>query len=299
MSEAVGPHDIVRGGDVRLEPVDLPGAVKGLRAGVLLRAANGSVHIEVALVELEPGGWVAGHMHAFEESFYILSGALLFSLEGASYALERNDFGFAPVAGAHAWSNPNAKPVRWLRVRAPQPRLIGGAAPVYDAPRVDIPSVGRAPDERDPSVRCVGRFRDEDMPHPGPLAMPGYHGHNVRDVAIRMMVDDVLGARHHTLFMAEFAPTSTKGLAAEEHYHPFEEIYYLVDGAATTSFGGEEVDVKAGDLLWTGVNASHGFRNPGEVPVRWIEAQAPSPPQSDAFFFESKWKELEAWESPT
>ena len=50
----------------------------------------------------------------------------------------------------------------------------------------------------------------------------------------------------------------------------------------------------AGDLVFMGVGASHGFTNTGSVPVRWIEAQAPIPPASDGFFFHEDWRKLEA-----
>lgn len=124
--------------------------------------------------------------------------------------------------------------------------------------------------------------------------MPGYHGHNIRDIAIRMMVDDILGAVHHTLFMVEFARGDRQGvLSAKEHFHPFEEIYYLVEGAARGTLDGQTVDVAAGDLIWTGTNSSHGFVNLGPGPVRWLEVQAPAPPRSNAMQFEDDWKALD------
>ena len=126
----------------------------------------------------------------------------------------------------------------------------------------------------------------------GPLTMPGYHGPNIRSIFVRMLVDELLGSRHHTLFMVEFGPQATKGRAATEHYHPFEEAYYLVAGSATGTLDGEVVDVAAGDLVWTSVNSTHGFVNEGDVPVRWLEVQAPVPPASDAFYFPKDWEHL-------
>ena len=65
-------------------------------------------------------------------------------------------------------------------------------------------------------------------------------------------------------------------------------------GTGSASLGGEEHDVGPGDLLFLGVNASHGIRCTGDDPVRWIEVQSPKPPQSDAFFFEDDWREQRA-----
>jgi quercetin dioxygenase-like cupin family protein len=264
------------------------------REVVLLSAAQGSVHMEVALSELAPGDTIAGHLHPFEESFYVLSGRALIAIDGQRHALVTGDFGFAPVATPHAWSNPYDEPVRWLRVRAPQPRRIGDVTGTYRNRDLPVPVDGRPVDEQDPRSRFVGHFAPIDLGAPGPLSMPGYHGHNIRDIAIRMMVDDILGAVHHTLFMVQFAPSDhgEEMLSAKEHFHPFEEIYYLVAGSARGTLDGQTVDVTAGDLIWMGTNSSHGFVNLGDEPVRWLEVQAPAPPRSHALIFEDDWKSL-------
>jgi len=283
-------YEVVRDGDAAWETAPHGDA----RQAVLLSAAHGSVHMEVALVELPAGGTIPGHMHPFEESFFMLSGAALVAIDGQSYAIDTHDFGFAPVAAAHAWSNPHGSPARWLRVRAPQPRRIGRTTATYPRDDQAVPTAGLAPDEADPRARFVGHFSDVDLGPPGPLAMPGYHGHNIRDISIRMMVDDILGAEHHTLFVVQFAPSGHgEVLSAKEHFHPFEEIYYLVEGSARGTLDGETVDVEAGDLVWMGTGSSHGFVNLGDGPVRWLEVQAPAPPRSHAMFFEDDWKALD------
>ncbi len=280
-----------------LQPVTPPrSGSAGLSACTMLSAAHGSVHTEVAVSELAPGGSVAGHLHPFEESFHVLGGRPLLNLGGRCYQLRPGDFGFAPVALAHAWSNPHGEPARWLRVRAPQPRRIGATLGAYASDEVAPPAggQGRAPDERDPTCHFVGHFSDDDLAPPGPLAMPGYHGHNVRNISIRMLVDDILGAQHHTLFMVQFAPGTIPGrLPAKVHFHPFEEVYYLLQGQARGWLDGEPNDVAAGDLVWTSTNGSHGFVNTGDMPLRWLEVQAPAPPPSGAFFFEDDWRQLE------
>jgi mannose-6-phosphate isomerase-like protein (cupin superfamily) len=52
------------------------------------------------------------------------------------------------------------------------------------------------------------------------------------------------------------------------------------------------VRVNTGDLVWVGVNGTHGFINDGDQPVRWLEAQSPVPPSEDAFYFPDDWKQL-------
>ena len=288
-------YAIVPAHSARLQPVERPGW-QGLSACTLLGAAQGAVHVEAGLAELAPGGRVGGHLHPFEESFYLLDGRLLVSVGGDAYELGPGDFGFAPVGTPHAWANPFDRPARWFRVRSPQPRPIGGnATGTYPSDLVAPPAAGRRPDEADPSCRFMGHFSDADLPPPGPLSMPGYHGHNVQNISIRMMVDGILGAQHHTLFMVQFAPgpSPRPGLTAREHFHPFEEVYYLLQGRARGWLDHEPRDVAAGDLVWASTNGSHGFVNTGDVPLRWLEVQAPAPPPANAFFFEDDWAALE------
>jgi mannose-6-phosphate isomerase-like protein (cupin superfamily) len=274
---------------------------EGLSVAVLLGPADGSVHMELAISELRPGGRIRAHIRPFEESFFLLSGSAVLTLGGQTSGVRQNDFGFAPIGIAHGWHNAGTEAARWFRVRAPQPRPIGEAAGTYPAPRAlgadsttNLEARARTVDELDPFVRFLGHFSEEDMPAPGPLSMPGYHGQNVRGVSIRMMVDEVLGAHHHTLFMVEFTPSTAKMPGAKEHFHPFKEAFFFVSGSARASLAGEEQDVRAGDVLFLGVNASHGIRNTGSDPVRWIEVQAPKPPPSDGYFFEDEWRIADA-----
>jgi quercetin dioxygenase-like cupin family protein len=300
-AERVMASKVISGASRVPEPVDgAPAVAEGLSVAVLLGPADGSVHMEVAVSELQPGGRVREHIHPFEESFFLLSGSLVLTLGGQTYRLRENDFGFAPIGIAHSWHNAGTEPARWLRVRAPQPRPVGEAAGTYPVPGasgadsgIELATHGRPVDELDPFVRFLGHFSEEDMPAPGPLSLPGYHGHNVRGVSIRMMVDEVLGAHHHTVFMVEFTPSTAKMPGAKEHFHPFEEAFFFLKGSARASLAGEEQDVGPGDVLFLGVNASHGIRNTGGEPVRWIEVQAPKPPPSDGFFFEDDWRGAE------
>jgi mannose-6-phosphate isomerase-like protein (cupin superfamily) len=277
-------------GDHPSEPGD------GVRVAEYLGAAQGASHLAVSIVELTPGARVRGHLHPFEESFYVLGGEGLLNLAGRSFALVPGDFGLVPVASGHAWANPGDAPTRLLRVYSPQPRPIGGQGGwgVYAAPDVAVPDTGEVVDELHPRHGLVGHFDDTDMPPPAPILMPGYHGMNIRNVSIRMMVDELLGSRHHTLFVVEFAPSGTPALSAKEHFHPFDEIYYFLYGHAVGSFDGEQVPIGPGDLVFAGVGASHGFSAVGDTPVRWIEAQAPLPPTSHGFFFHDDWAKLEA-----
>jgi mannose-6-phosphate isomerase-like protein (cupin superfamily) len=285
--------EIVRDAASRLQPFESPAGSAGFSRAVLIDDDRSS-HVEIALCRLDPGGHVAGHLHPFEESFYVLAGAALLRIDGARHALRTDDFGFVPVATPHAWSNPHDEPVTWYRIRSPQPRPLGrsnGTLPVKD---FRLPDEGQPVDEMDPTIRFVGHFSEADLNAPGPLSMPGYHGHAVRDISVRMMVDDVLGAIHHTHFMIQFAPRKDEGLSGSAHFHDFEEAYFLLQGTGEVVEEGERFTVSAGDLVWQNSGTMHGWVNRGTEPLRFIELQAPRPPYSNAVFFENGWREAAA-----
>jgi mannose-6-phosphate isomerase-like protein (cupin superfamily) len=278
-------HAVVRGADLVYSSV--PDAA-GLSTAPLVGEATGSVHVEQDLCRLGADQQTPPRFNAFEESWYVLEGSGRVSVGDVTVEASTGTYGVIPVATPHAFSAGDDG-LTWLRVRAPQPR---SADPLHGVrPAIGwtpSPAVLR-PSETDPRSRWCGVFRDEDMGPYGPLSMPGYHGPNIQSIFVRMLVDQLLGATQHTLFMVEFGPQATKGRAATEHYHPFEETYYLLSGSAIGTLDGEVVEVSAGDLVWTGINGTHGFVNEGDVPVRWLEVQAPVPPAAHAFYFPSDW----------
>ena len=281
-------HAVVRGSGLTFTPDD---DVPGFSTAVLVGPESGSIHLDLALCRLEADHASAPVFNAFEESWYVLEGSGQVSVGDLTFDVSTGSYGVLPVAVPHLFRT-GAEGMTWLRTRAPQPRSADARAGVRLADGWTPSPVVQRPSETDPRARWSGVFRDEDMGMPGPLSMPGYHGPNIKSIFVRMLVDQLLGATHHTLFMVEFGAQATKGRAATEHYHPFEEAYFLLSGSATGTLDGEVVEVSAGDLVWTSVNGTHGFVNEGDVPVRWLEVQAPIPPTADAFFFPSDWEHL-------
>ncbi len=256
----------------------------------LLGAEQGAIHLDVSLVSLVPGEVLDPEWNPYEESFYVLGGTPVVEMEGQSYLLKADDFGYVPVALGHRWSNQGSEHARYLRVRSPQPRDFGSAALTGS---VDMsPWTKPSPvDPTHPSTRLVGHFDRESLPPPGPLQMRGFRSTTARNVGLLMLVDEVVGAVHHTLFMVGFTSTDRTMTLGGQHYHPFEEIYYITEGVAIAHLEDESHPIEAGDLVFAGVNALHGFSSQTDQPVRWIEAQAPAPPRTDASFFPSQWFE--------
>ncbi len=292
MQGGPGEYAVIRDAFGRLAEVDTAASSRGLSVGRLIGRSEGSVHVEISVCELAPGGWIGGHLHPFEESFFILSGNALLAIDGQRHSLATNDFGFAPVAAVHAWHNPFEQPVRWYRIRSPQPRRLGRSAGTFPVAQFEIPQDGRSVQELHPLSRFVGHFSDSDLGPPGPLTMPGAHGHNIRDVAIRMMVDDVLGSIHHQMFMVQFVATGEDRFSGSAHFHDFEEAYFVVAGRGEVELEGERFQTGPGDLVWEATGVMHAWRALGPEPLRFIELMAPRPPYTNMLFSERTWVEL-------
>lgn len=281
----ISPHAIVRPEDAITENPAIH--ADGLSISRMLGPEQGAMHLAAATSLLDAGGSVPGHEHPFEESFFVLSGRVVVTIGDVSYELGEGDFGFAPLGVPHAWSNPFSESAEWLRVRAPAPRTDGRTVSSRPVDGFTTAASGPTVDANAPNQRYVGHFDDSQVPPPGPIAMPGYRGYGINNVSIRMLVDEFIGAEHHTLFIVQFEPAEV--FSAKEHFHPYEELYYFTHGAADGIVGGEPCRVEAGDLVFAGVNATHGFTNAGDVPVRWIEAQSPKPTPRHGTLFVHDW----------
>lgn len=291
---AAGPagsrYAVIRASDLARSEVagsDRP----GLRETIIVGERTGSVHLEIAISELMPGAVVPGHAHPYEESFYVREGEVLFRVAERTYQLGAGDFGVAPIGTPHAWRNDSGEPASWLRIRAPQPRALQGAPRgVFDVPDFAVSEAGVALSDSDPTHRFVGRFREEQMPVPGPVAARGVNAYNVRNVATRWMVDDTIGAKHHIVFRGTM--TAPPMDPPPGHYHPFEEAYHILSGDIDAYVNGKVHRIGPGDTIWMGVNAIHGFRPLGEERMRWIETMAPRPPEQDSMLFPHQWEPL-------
>src|SRR5262245_47755018 len=73
----------------------------------LIDERHGSVHTGLSLNELAPRGEIAGHVHSFEEGFYVLSGSATVHMGDRSVSCGSGDFAVATVGIPHSWYNPS------------------------------------------------------------------------------------------------------------------------------------------------------------------------------------------------
>jgi quercetin dioxygenase-like cupin family protein len=280
------------------------GTVSGLARQVVVGPAQGAVHTELAVGVLHPGGFIARHVHAFEEALYVLEGELLVELDGHVHDLRPGDFTAMPLGLRHALANRSAGPTRFLSVSTPQ-RLPPGAGrrdTFFQTEPFDLDAfASRAarPPFGDPSLRYVGHY-DGTPPQAEALrlddpargrkaagmdtALVVYSG-----ISVKMLVDKVLGMDLLTLFTVDYEA----GGSAQQHDHPFEECYVFLAGEVEAELDGEHHVLRPGDVVFAGVGSVHGFYNTGTERVRWLETQAPQPPTRHAYRWLQHWERFE------
>jgi quercetin dioxygenase-like cupin family protein len=286
---------------------DTPGATtatsSGLARRVIVGPEQGAVHTEVAVGALAPGGWLAPHVHSFEEALYVLDGELLLELDHRVHRLVRGDYSATPVGLRHSLANTGHDQVRFVSVNSPQ-RLGPGAGrrdTFFEAPAdlAALDAAARRPPFGDPTLRYVGHY-DGTPPQAETLKVKGQARGRAPDgmdtallaysgISVKMLVDRALGADLVTMFTVDYEP----GGAAQAHDHPFEEAYFFLEGAIEAELDGTTYHLTAGDIVFAGVGSVHGFYNVGAQRVRWIETQAPQPPARHAYRWVGSWERYE------
>lgn len=291
-----GRYLVARAGEAGpVVPGPFEGRSQGFGRWAVVGEAAGAAHTGFGICALEAGGRLDAHVHSFEESLFVLEGRLVLDTAEGSVALGPGDYGLVPVGVAHAARNPGPGPARWADMLAPQPRARFGDDTFFVPPLSLIEPV--PVDVRDPRTRSFGHIDPANM-DPGRqtqdqlavsasmrTALLVYSG-----ITVKMMVDSDLGAQLQTMFMVQYEP----GGMAGTHDHPLEETYLILEGEVDASFDGDVHRLAAGDVAWAGVGCVHGFSNPADRPVRWLETQAPQPPARHSYRFTRDWDYLQS-----
>lgn len=264
---------------------------------------HGAVHTELAVGVLAPRGWIAPHVHAYEEALYVLEGELLLDLDGRVHRLATGDYALMPTGLRHALGNTSEAPIRFLSLNSPR-RVAGdsGRRDTFFESPADLgvmDTAARRPPFGDPTLRLVGhydgtppqletlRIKDEARgraPAGMDTALLAYSG-----ISVKMLVDRGFGADHVTMFTVDYE----LGGAAQAHDHPFEEAYFFLAGEIEAELDGQHYTLRAGDIVFAGVGSVHGFYNVGTDRVRWIETQAPQPPARHSYRWVRSWERYE------
>jgi quercetin dioxygenase-like cupin family protein len=285
--------------------MDRPGATTETSSGLarlrIVGPEQGAVHTDLSVGGLASGGWIAPHVHSYEEALYILEGELLLDLGGIVHRLVAGDYALMPTGLRHALGNTGVGPLRWLALNSPQKHdPASGRQDTFFEAKQDLAAMDAAavrPPFGDPTLRLVGHYAGTPpqlealavapatargrAPAGMDTAILAYSG-----ISVRMLVDRVLGADHVTMFTVDYEV----GGAAQAHDHPFEEAYVFLEGEIESELDGQHYTLRAGDIVFAGVGSVHGFYNTSPGRVRWIETQAPQPPARQAYRWVASWE---------
>jgi quercetin dioxygenase-like cupin family protein len=285
--------------------MDRPGATTETSSGLarlrIVGPEQGAVHTDLSVGGLASGGWIAPHVHSYEEALYILEGELLLDLGGIVHRLVAGDYALMPTGLRHALGNTGVGPLRWLALNSPQKHdPASGRQDTFFEAKQDLAAMDAAavrPPFGDPTLRLVGHYAGTPpqlealavapatargrAPAGMDTAILAYSG-----ISVRMLVDRVLGADHVTMFTVDYEV----GGAAQAHDHPFEEAYVFLEGEIEGELDGRHYTLRAGDIVFAGVGSVHGFYNTSPGRVRWIETQAPQPPARQAYRWVASWE---------
>jgi quercetin dioxygenase-like cupin family protein len=275
-------------------PPEFIGRSSGYTGDLVVNEDDGGVQMGFRVARLDAGGSVDTHLHSYEESVYVIDGALVLDTAEGSVQLVTGDYALVPVGTTHALRNTSDAPVEFAEMKAPIPRARFGHDTQFPPPlAVGSPS---PIDVRDPRTRNYGHIAPESMDPTlqtqDRLALSAsmrtallvYSG-----IAVKMMVDSDLGADLSTMFMVQYE----QGGYAGAHDHPLEEAYLIIEGRVEAKFDGEPFVLGPGDVAWAGVGCVHEFRNVVDGIVRWLETQAPMPPPRHSYRFARDWTYLE------
>jgi quercetin dioxygenase-like cupin family protein len=300
---ATSRHVVRRDGEADFAvPPAFKGKSEGFRRWALVGEDAPAVHTGFAMCTLEARGWVAAHVHSYEESVYILEGEAELTTSEGVFTLRAGDYALIPVGVPHSWRGSASGRARWAQMMAPQPRSRFGGDTFFMDPRNPLPLAGRAGegvtiDVRDPRTRSFGHIEPSNMDvsrqTQDQLAVSAsmrtallvYSG-----ITVKMMLDTELGAQHSTMFMVQYESNGVAG----QHDHPFEETYLILDGSVDATFDGQRYHMTPGDVAFAGVGCVHSFSNPANQPVRWLETQAPQPPARYSYRFARDWEYLQS-----
>ena len=283
-------------------PAPATATASGLARRVLVGPEQGATHTELAVGALAPGGWIARHVHSFEEALYVLDGDLILELDRRVHHLGAGDYALIPIGTLHTLAAGADSP-RWMSLNTPPRR--GPQAAVPDTIYATSAPAVRALAERavrltpgDPTTRYVGHYAGTppqlealrlDDPARGrqpagmDTALLAYSG-----ISVKMLIDRGFGADLLTMFTVDYEV----GGAAQAHDHPFEEAYFFLSGEIEAELDGKPYTLRAGDIVFAGVGSVHGFWNSGPERVRWIETQAPQPPARHSYRWEPSWSRM-------
>ncbi len=93
----------------------------GVAIKMFVDRSFGAIHQSLFLIQYAHGAKIDAHDHAFEESYFIVSGRVQAVADGRRYDLGPGDVIWTSVGCIHSFENTGTEPVRWIETQAPLP----------------------------------------------------------------------------------------------------------------------------------------------------------------------------------
>ena len=240
--------------------------ILNLRSGKSFRMGNGInrrvVHPDMGAKNLTlnygvhgPGREFPQHVHdSSEDIFIVLEGGVSVRQGDTYIPITKGDVAFVPAGEVHGTVNTtNAQATLISFQGPPDPALYSG--------------------ERDSSVTG-----EPPKPPPGHRSkiqirrLAEGEEANFGDLMIRKVVHQGVGSKNLALHFVELPP---EGKVPDHSYPRSEEVWVLLEGEALARFGGKEVTLKAGDVMFVSPGEAVGLFNTGTSRAVFVNCIAP------------------------
>lgn len=251
---------------------------RGFERASLINRATGSVHCEACVSRLAPGGNIDAAVHAYEKGLYVFEGEIEVRRAGECFRLPADAYALIPYATPHAIRNRGSVAARWFEILAPQPKPQGAFGDTFFTGDENWPAT-----VNDSASQSAGRFKPENP-------MPPQRAELQQGLTVFRFLERNAGANCFFMMRGEMSV----GAYRTRHDHPLEEFYLGLSGEVIMDIENQSFRLGAGDIAWTGVGASHAFRQVGSEPFRWLETQTPQFPPNYGTRNYVEWEKLRA-----
>jgi quercetin dioxygenase-like cupin family protein len=193
----------------------------------------------------------ARHVHGSDQVYYVLDGEMRLELDNSTHVAGRDSLVFIPAGTPHHNWNAGDEPELHLDILVPPPAR--------------GQTLGRPPLETD-QAPGTAYVRDLAGQPYEPTHVPGF------DMA--KMASPETGSAHITLNSASLAPDSP---GTSWHIHPFDQLYFVLEGVLTIDVAHEHHEVSPGHLVVLPAGVPHRNRNDGDVTERHVAILVPAP----------------------
>ena len=202
--------------------------------------------LEQAVIECESHTSIARATGEAEEVLFVIAGSGALRLGSVRHALEPDTGVYVAPGSEYALDNGESEPLRLVSVRIPDP----------------------APRDGDAGSRVVVR-RLADLEEQAATTERWF----------RILADPRTGLRSATQFVGYVPPAR-----ADDHFHTYDEVIYVLDGEGTFQAGGERRPIQAGSRIELPARTVHCLENTCADVMRLVAVFRPAGSPAHAYY---------------